>query len=294
MIDMQLLCELEKHRNLTRASEVVRLSGGADSSRIRKIEEQLGLPITHRTAQGLVLTQVGKRVVKMAHAMVDLLGELEKDIEPYARLQSGIIRVVANYGASVDFLPKAIAAYLKNNPNQHINLDRRCSGDVIELVAQERADFGVCVPVEGYAHPDLTFIPYKKDRLVLVVTPDHPLALHKSVSMEQTSPYEFVCLTSSNPMQRYVNTKVYQMGLKMRRRIEADDQQVLMQFVKSGMGIGVLSYSSAVVDPVGIKVVEITNDWARRSLQIVMRKDPATTSDHARRFIEFLTKNADV
>lgn len=53
------------------------------------------------------------------------------------------IRIVANYGAAIDFLPEDIADFMADHPATRVILEQRASPDVVQAVAEGRADIGV-------------------------------------------------------------------------------------------------------------------------------------------------------
>ena len=284
--DLRILSLIADEGQLTRAAQRACLSPPAVSLRLKRFESALGVTLCRRTPHGLALTPAGECVNAGARDITIRLERLASELHPFVRLESGTIRVVANYGASMDILPDLITRYLLENPGHHVNLSRRTSEDVVEQVSSDRADIGVCVPVS--TRRNVEFLPYIQDYLVLIVPDGHPLARHDAVEMVEALDHAFVVLGPDVPMQAYVHQKLREQGLHLRERLEADDQHLLMQFVKSGLGIGVLTLRTARYAPSGIRIVRLKDDWAVRPLQIVVKKDRETLSDNARRFLDYL------
>ncbi len=290
--DLALLSMIADERQLTRAAQRACLSTPAASLRIKRLEESLGVTLFNRMPGGLETTPAGECVNTAAKDIANRLDRLTEELDPYVRLKSGTIRIVGNYGASMDFLPKVISSYLIENPTHNINLDRRSSEEVVEMISNGRADIGVCVPVSR--RKNVRFIPYMLDHLVLIVPEKHPLAVHDEIWIKDAIPYEFVVLNPNVSMQAYVHQKLREMGLAVRRRLEADDQHVLMQFVRSGLGIGVLTLRTTRFAPEGIKVVRIRDEWSLRPLKVIVPDDEARLTDKARLFLRYLLeKNPD-
>ena len=272
--------------SFSEAAEKNFISQSAISQQIQALERELGFPLLERKNRTFALTPAGECVNAGARDITIRLERLASELHPFVRLESGTIRVVANYGASMDILPDLITRYLLENPGHHVNLSRRTSEDVVEQVSSDRADIGVCVPVS--TRRNVEFLPYIQDYLVLIVPDGHPLARHDAVEMVEALDHAFVVLGPDVPMQAYVHQKLREQGLHLRERLEADDQHLLMQFVKSGLGIGVLTLRTARYAPSGIRIVRLKDDWAVRPLQIVVKKDRETLSDNARRFLDYL------
>ena len=287
--DLRLLSLIADEGQLTRAAQRACLSAPAASLRIKRFESALGVTLCRRTPQGLELTPAGECVNRAAHDIALRLDRLADELHPFVRLELGAIRVVGNYGASMDILPNIITKFLLENPEHHVNLSRRTSEDVVEQVSSARADIGVCVPVS--ARKNVRYLPYIQDYLVLIVPEAHPLAKKVSIDMIEALQYAFIVLSPDVPMQAYVHQKLKEQDLHLHERLEADDQHLLMQFVKNGLGIGVLTLRTARYAPSGIKIVRLKDEWATRPLQIVVPKDPEKLSDNVKRFLDFLLEN---
>ena len=122
---------------------------------------------------------------------------MKLELVPFAKHEAGVIRVVANYGASFDYLPANIAQFLVANPEVNVELVQMGSDQVVQFVAENRADIGIGA-FRG-TFPGIEFLPYRNDELVLIVPEDHPLAAFESIPFEKSLAYEFVCLDNQAP-----------------------------------------------------------------------------------------------
>ena len=83
--------------------------------------------------------------------------ELAKELAPYAQKAQGIVRIVANYSAAIEALPKDLTSFMVQYPQVRIEFEQMISLDVIDAVRTGKADFGVGV-MEG-EYPELTHLP---------------------------------------------------------------------------------------------------------------------------------------
>ena len=77
------------------------------------------------------MTKAGEIVDGYAKRAISLMGEMQQSLQPYLSQKAGFIRIAANYGASIDFLPKDIAAFLAKEPGARISLEQRASSEVV-------------------------------------------------------------------------------------------------------------------------------------------------------------------
>lgn len=270
--DLMVFSAVADEHNLTKGAAKIHLAPSSASVRIKNLEDALGLPLLNRQARGVELTKAGEIVDRYAKRAISLMGEMQQSLQPYQSGKAGFIRIAANYGASIDFLPKEIAAFLAKVPEARISLEQRSSSEVVELVALGKADIGISAYPGKYS--GLAFLPYRNDRLVIACRKDHPLAKHNSIDFKDCLKYDFLGLTENSAIQRFIIEHAKALGHPLELRLQVDNQQILLSLVKSGTGIAVVSNEAfAQAVPEGeLKAVAIEQDWAKRELRIAINE----------------------
>ncbi len=117
-LDMDVLRTLvtaDRLGSFLRAASAVGRSQSAVSQQIRKIEEQLGLPLFRKAGRGLVPTPAGEAVLSYARRILALNDEAVESVRDH-RL-SGSLR----FGMSADFargwLPALLGAFARTHPD---------------------------------------------------------------------------------------------------------------------------------------------------------------------------------
>lgn len=291
ILDLDLFLAVSDCRSISRGAERMHLSAPSASLRMQKLEDALGVPLLERRSRGVELTAAGGVVAAHAKRLLAGLDDMEAELEPFARQARGTIRIVANYGASIDFLPADIGEFLAGNPDATVLLEQRSSPEVVELIASGRADIGVSA-WEG-PHPGVKFLPYRNDELVLVAPKDHPLAAAGEISFAEAAGCTFLALDRNSAMQRFMYDRAREENFSITPRVEVDNQQILLSLVNQGIGVAVtsrkaLSASSAQ----NVACVRLTNPWAQRHLRIAVREKAEGISRAVKQFAEFLAQRA--
>lgn len=285
LVDLLLFSAVAEESCLTRGARKAHLSLPSASLRMKSLEEALHVTLFNRKPRGIELNQ-------HVNEIKQTLARMENEIAPYARLRSGVIRIAANYGAMLDFLPVDIPSFLKANPGVQAHLEQKTSPEVVEEIARGRADVGVTAfegPYEG-----VKFTDYRKDELILAVPADHPLKDREIVDFSEALEYEFVTLDRNFAMQKFLYEKADEIGRVLKSRLEVEDPLILLRLVSEGLGIGVLSrkaftslsaYARAVP-------VRLSNPWAQRELRIAVNEDPALRGPWTSALISYLTRDS--
>lgn len=292
LVDLLLFSAVAEESCLTRGARKAHLSLPSASLRMKSLEEALHVTLFNRKPRGIELTPAGVILNQHVNEIKQTLARMENEIAPYARLRSGVIRIAANYGAMLDFLPVDIPSFLKANPGVQAHLEQKTSPEVVEEIARGRADVGVTAfegPYEG-----VKFTDYRKDELILAVPADHPLKDREIVDFSEALEYEFVTLDRNFCIAKFLYEKADEIGRVLKSRLEVEDPLILLRLVSEGLGIGVLSrkaftslsaYARAVP-------VRLSNPWAQRELRIAVNEDPALRGPWTSALISYLTRDS--
>lgn len=108
--------------SFTRASETLNLSQSAISRQIGALEEDVGTPLFHRHARGLVLTEQGELLLESAKAIAGKIATTSSLLSESKADPSGPLRVTANQGFGSFWLTSHIKEFLDLYPEITINL----------------------------------------------------------------------------------------------------------------------------------------------------------------------------
>ena len=196
---------------------------------------------------------------------------LHEDLGAYGGGLAGQIRVLSNTNALTEFLPEALSSFLAAHPNVSVDLEERLSDEIVGLIAEGVADLGV---VAGTVDAGgLETYPFRRDRFVLVVAPDHALAKRAKIGFEEVLDQDFVGLDRASAIQRFLAAKAVRIGRPLRLRVQLRSFDAVCRLVECKVGIGIVPETTArrVSKTMAIKLVALSDSWAVRDLTICVR-----------------------
>jgi DNA-binding transcriptional LysR family regulator len=271
LADLSLFRDVAEAGSITGGAARANLALAAASTRIRNMEEALGARLFVRGRQGVTPTQAGRTLLQHARTILNQAERLREDLGAYAGGLAGQIRLLSNTNALTEFLPEALSSFLAAHPNVSIDLEEHLSDEIVSLIAEGVADLGI---IAGTVDPGtLQTYPYRKDRFVLVVAREHPLAKRRKISLADVLGYDFVGLDRASALQRFLADKAARIGLPLRLRVQLRSFDAVCRLVERNVGIGVVPETTTqrVVPSMAIAVVELTDAWAVRDLTICVR-----------------------
>jgi DNA-binding transcriptional LysR family regulator len=291
LADLSLFRDVVEAGSITRGAERAHLALAAASTRIRHMEEALGAALLVRGRQGVTLTHAGRTLLQHARTILRQAERLREDLGAYAGGVGSQIRVLSNTNALTEFLPEALSSFLAAYPSVSIELEERLSDEIVALIAEGVADVGI---VAGTVDPgSLETFPYRRDRFVLVVANEHPLAKRTKTSFAQVLDRDFVGLDRASALQRFLADKAARIGRPLRLRIQLRSFDAVCRLVEKNVGVGIVpeTTSRRAIKTMAITVVTLTDAWAVRDLTICVRSF-AELPSYARELVTHLRAEA--
>jgi DNA-binding transcriptional LysR family regulator len=271
LADLGLFRDVVEAGSITHGAKRAHLALAAASTRIRNMEQAIGAALLLRGRQGVTPTQAGRTLLQHARTMLVQAERLREDLGAYAGGLAGQIRVLSNTNALTEFLPEALSSFLSAHPHVSVDLEERLSDEIVGLIAEGVADLGIVAgTVDAGA---LETYPFRKDRFVLVVARDHPLAKRARIGFAQVLDRDFVGLDRASALQRFLADKAARIGRPLRLRVQLRSFDAVCRLVECNVGIGIVPETTArrAARAMGIVAVALTDPWAVRDLTICVR-----------------------
>jgi len=287
LVSLSLFSQVVRSGSISKGAQLANLAVGAASKRISDLEAAVGAALFERHSRGITPTAAGLALARHAQRILGDVNLLAAELHDHASGIVGVARLWANTSAITQFLPADIAAFAKANPAIRIELAELNSGEIVLGVLEGRADIGIFAdrtPALG-----LHLMPYREDRLVLVVPARHPLAKRRSLRFEEATDYDVVSLSQGTSLAQRLQAETDAMGRRLRVRIQVRSFDAMCQMVAAGLGVAVLPADAvrALVRSLNLRQIPLTDAWARRQLLIGVR-DLETLPRHARLLVDHL------
>lgn len=287
LVSLSLFHLVARTGSISQGAELAMLAVGAASKRITDLEAAFGVPLLERHSRGVKLTSAGEALQRHVQRLLADVDQMEADLSDHAKGLMGVVRLWANTSATTQFLPGDLAHFARLQPGIRIELTEADSHEVVLAVLDGRADLGIFA--DRTASLGLQTRLYRRDRLVLVVPPDHPLAARHQVAFAEAVDYDFVSLTQATSLAQRLALESGQISKPLRIRIHVRSFDAMCQMVSAGLGIAVLPVVAAqpLVQALGLHQIELTDDWVNRELLLGAR-DPGALARPARHLLDHL------
>lgn len=286
--DLHYLVALAEHRHFGHAAEACFVSQPTLSTQIKKLEEELGVPLVERTPRKVLLTEVGQDIADRAR---DVLNEVEQ-IRAVARRtrdpESGTVRLGIFPTLGPYLLPHAVPMVRAEFPKLELLLVEEKSEVIVRLLREGKLDAGIlALPLhEDSLHVEFLF----EEPFVLAVPLSHHLSnKHGQLKLADLSNESLLLLEDGHCLRDQALEVCHMAGAGERNGFRATSLETLRQMVSADVGITLLP-TLAVKPPVAqsgnLHLIEFKAPAPSRRVAMVWRKSSAMDS--------FLSRLADV
>jgi molybdate transport repressor ModE-like protein len=171
---LRLLVQVADLGSISAAARAAQISQPAASKRIKTLEGRLRLELLERRSRGAELTDHGRMVIEWCRAVTDAAEALVTGATALTTQAEATVRIGASYTVGEYMMPRWLTEFRMRGDQPPVQLRVANSHAVIDALRAREIDLGF---VESPTVPtDLRSRRIGRDRLVLVVAPDHRLA----------------------------------------------------------------------------------------------------------------------
>src|SRR5437868_10943680 len=187
---LKVFCDLAETESFTKAAQINDVTQSAVSQQISSLERMFKSLLIERSKKKFRLTREGQVLYDYSKQVIATYDALQSKLQEIKDIISGTIRVATIYSIGLHDLPPYLKRFLKSYPTVNVHVEYRRANQVYEDVMGNVVDLGlVAYPVRDQK---LEIFPLRKDPLVLICHPQHPLGRHKSIKMKSLAGQKFI------------------------------------------------------------------------------------------------------
>ncbi len=234
---LEVFVAIARLENVSRAAEALSLSQSAASTALAELERQFDCKLFDRMGKVLKLNELGRSLLPMAAALLDRAAEIESILQgksAFGLLKVGATLTIGNYLATL-----MIGSFMKQHADCQVQLHVQNTNTVMSQVAMYDLDLGL---IEGDCHhPDLEVEPWIEDELTVFCPPQHPLAQHKTASLETLLQENWVLREHGSGTRETFDHALRHHHTQLNVRLVLEHTEAIKRAVESGLGLGCVS-----------------------------------------------------
>ncbi|MFU8847932.1 MAG: LysR family transcriptional regulator [Opitutales bacterium] len=286
--NFKIFSDLVESESFSRAAKLNSITQSAVSQQLRAMEKHFNILIVDRSQKQFRLTREGQKLYASAKEILYLYDKLNSELQEMKKVISGTIHISTVYSIGLHELPPYVKAFLSKYPEVNIRVEYRRANNVYEDILSNSIDLGLVAYPQK--HKQLEILPFHDDILVLVVSPEHPMAKLKTVSIEDIAEQKFVGFEPDIPTRKATDAIFKEANIEIEPVMEFDNVETVKRAVEINAGIAILPQTTVVREEAQglLKVLKFKNKTYKRPLALIHRKGRVLTPA-IKKLIDLLT-----
>ncbi len=243
---LRVFYQAAKNRNFTKAAESLFITQPAVTIQVKHLENHCNLKLFKKKGRQVYLTDEGKTLYEYVRKLFEYEKEIEDAIEDMRELKRGILRLGTTKAYARYFMPFLITSFHEAYPHVKIHLDEGSSLDMIHSLLDLKNEVAVIAKAED--HPDVSFIPFSHEELVLIVAPEHRLTRKERVSLEDLADEPIIMKETGSGTRKLVNELFVQNNCAPNVLMETSNTEFIKQLVQRGDGLSFVVREAAAAE----------------------------------------------
>jgi DNA-binding transcriptional LysR family regulator len=241
---LKVFCDLAETESFTKAAQINSVTQSAVSQQISSLERQFKSLLIERSKKRFRLTREGQVLYEYSKQIIQSYDSLHNRLQEIKDIISGTIRVATIYSIGLHDLPPYLKKFLKLFSTVNVHVEYRRANQVYEDVISNVVDLGlVAYPTKD---PKLELIPLRKDALVLICHPQHPLAKNRSVKLSHLAGQKFIGFEPDIPTRKAIDKILRDHGVEVETVMEFDNIETVKRAVEIEAGISIVPQATVV------------------------------------------------
>lgn len=289
---LEMFAAVAEEGSISRAAQRVCRTGPAVSIALKKLEDELGIPLFERDDRhNQQLTVSGKLLYEHARQILDLRREAESAVKHSS--DNATVRIGTHESTSLYLLPTLMARVRETHPT--IKTEVICGSAERLLLALANRAIELALIGDAPADTELDGYMLKRDELVVIAKPDHRLSQRQHISLEDLRDEYLIVQGNKSRLRDRIVQAMRTSRIPFNFGVENVGIEAIKRMVINGLGIGfvpTMCVSEEVVNRqlVALKVDDLRTDW---NISLVWRKDHSL-SRISREFVEISKLSRDV
>lgn len=235
---LKYFVQIAKDKSYTRAAEHLYLSQPALSKLIKKLEQELQVPLFQVQKSGVYLTDYGERLYQR---VVPLLAEFDSlpafveqmHSEPAGRLKIGVTPMMASL-----YMVDIVTSFNRQWPGIELQLIEDGSKMLRKMLRE--GELNLALAITGPSYPELQDTILFQDKMVLIVSTENPLSKCCTVSFKQLEHEMFNLYGQSSALSHQITDHCIRAGFIPKLNISSSKVNFMLQMTECDRGVCIL------------------------------------------------------
>ncbi|MCX7883635.1 MAG: selenium metabolism-associated LysR family transcriptional regulator [Caloramator sp.] len=235
---IEAFVNVAKYKSFSKAAEAIFLSQPTVSAHIASLEQELGVILFDRSSKEIRLTQAGAIFLDYAINLTNVRNTAIARLSELGTKITGNLTIASSTTPCRFLLPQLLKTFYDKYPNVNYDIKEESTKEVVDMILLGNADVGIVGEI--IKDTKLTYSKVYEDRLVLISSTSLPDVVPIDTLLSQ----RFILRERGSATRSVFENALSKLGIeidKIKIFAEVSSLEAVLQFVKAGAGISVVS-----------------------------------------------------
>lgn len=263
---LRIFYHVAKNLSHTTAAKELFITQPAVTAQVKCFEDYCNMKLLKRRGREIYLTDEGNILYQYAHKIFEYEKEFNGVIEDLQKVKKGVLRLGTTKTYARYFMPLLVTNFHETYPCIQIQLNEGSSQEMIESLLHHKNE--IALIAKASEHPDIRFIPFSQEEVVLIVSPQHRFAQNKRITFDELIHEPIIMKETGSGTRKLINDLFEKHQCAPHIVMEIGNTEFIKQLVQRGEGVSFLVRESLLHELADQKLVIASIDQEQLYLDI--------------------------
>lgn len=269
---LRYLVALAEERHFTRAAAREHIAQPALSQQIRRLEEEVDLPLVERTTRHVTITPAGDLLVARARRILAEVEAARTELSAMRGMETGRVSVGTMHTMGPIDVSLPLAIFHQRHPGIELTVREQSSEELAEMIREDELDLAFLSVTERLESHGLGLHQLVSEKLVVLLPVDHPLAGRRQLRMRELRDQEFISYRAGARLRELLFGAARAAGFEPEVKLESNESARIRRLVARGMGVAILPASDAAAPGAEVAIVALIDPPLSRDITLAWRQ----------------------
>ncbi|NGP88702.1 LysR substrate-binding domain-containing protein [Fodinibius halophilus] len=269
---LKYLVSIAEEGTFTAAAEKLFISQSALSQQVKRMEEELGVPLFDRSRNRLQFTEAGELLHHRARKIIKEVEEAKTAIDDLEGLCRGTLSIGVVQTVNAYLIPRVVSYFSREYPKVKLGIEELSAPLLEEKLYNHELDIGISFNPSVY--PDLDFERIFSEQLLMIVNPRHKLAQCSSIEVKGMGEEHLLLLSNGYCTRRIWDAAAREAEVEPNVQIEMNTIDGLLSAIQNNTKVGTVlpALTMEMKAAEGLMGIPLENPSPEREVGILWRK----------------------
>lgn len=226
--------------HISKAAKQENISQPSLSIALKKLENELGVPLFRNSGRNIALTSHGLEFLQYTRSILQQVEIARTRMFDQSQKINTEIRLAYTSPVASTYMPHLLKDFVTTQKATSVIYSNELRGDdIVGSLKEAHLDLAICSKLDD--HPDIIQVPILYQPLVLIVPHDSPLAISEPTSLDDLCHEAFIAYHKDYPMHEKVSNLFNQINITPNISHFTYSEDAISRLVEQGLGISIVA-----------------------------------------------------